>query len=315
MANPRYCDWSSDPASTTHRSQSSIERIVWTDDDDHDRIDQKKTFFAWYWCFRCCIVGSLLAGIGLAIVLTFWLTSKTVATETLIVTTSFTNSSSSLSVSTSIATSSNTPSALTSISTSSNTPSTTKSPSSSSLTTEYTVIILVAETTTTTSPSTTSFFCSSTPPQSLAEYETDTVTNWTQYIYNYTSTTTFPILIFGVDASPEMYIMIDDVSVVDITSTSVELLENSDFENSSTTLTGWSVWCTSTCNSGDGGIIYTSNCRLSSNCYKSQCRGSIDYLVQSFSTVIGRIYTISFWFQRLRSSSSGGSAKLYVGII
>ncbi|CAF3504399.1 unnamed protein product [Adineta steineri] len=182
--------------------------------------------------------------------------------------------------------------------------------STSTTTTESTT-----KTTTTTSPSTTTFSCTSPPPQSVAKYETDTVTNWTQYIYNYTATTTFPILIFGVDASAEIYIMIDDVSVVDITGTSVELLKNSDFEYSSTTLTGWSVWCKSTCNSGDGGTIYTSNCRLSSNCYKSQCRSSIDYLVQSFSTIIGRIYTISFWFQRLRSSSSGGSAKLYVGII
>ncbi|CAF0987037.1 unnamed protein product [Adineta steineri] len=85
MANPRYSDWSSDPVSTTHRGHSSVERIVWTD--DHDRIDQNKTSFACYWCFKCCIVGSLLAGIGLAIVLTFWLTSKTAATETLTPTT------------------------------------------------------------------------------------------------------------------------------------------------------------------------------------------------------------------------------------
>ncbi|CAF0811738.1 unnamed protein product [Adineta steineri] len=202
--------------------------------------------------------------------------------------------------------------------------STTASSTSTSLSTSTLSTILAysstftsstTKTTTTTSPSTTTFSCTSPPPQSVAKYETDTVTNWTQYIYNYTATTTFPILIFGVDASAEIYIMIDDVSVVDITGTSVELLKNSDFEYSSTTLTGWSVWCKSTCNSGDGGTIYTSNCRLSSNCYKSQCRSSIDYLVQSFSTIIGRIYTISFWFQRLRSSSSGGSAKLYVGII
>ncbi|CAF4115008.1 unnamed protein product [Adineta steineri] len=81
MANPRYSDWSSDPASTTHGSHPSIERIIWTDNDDHDQIDQKKTSFAW--CFKCCIIGSLVAGIGLAIVLTFWLTSKTTATEAL----------------------------------------------------------------------------------------------------------------------------------------------------------------------------------------------------------------------------------------
>ncbi|CAF1225849.1 unnamed protein product [Adineta steineri] len=83
MANAQYSDWSSDPPSTTHRSQSSAERIVWTDDDNNNQIDQKKTSFAWYWCLKCGIIGSLLAGIGLAIVLTLWLTSKTAATETL----------------------------------------------------------------------------------------------------------------------------------------------------------------------------------------------------------------------------------------
>ncbi|CAF0802141.1 unnamed protein product [Adineta steineri] len=90
MANPQYSDWSSDPVSTTYGNRSSTERIVWTDDDDNDRVDQKKSSFAWYWCFKCCIVGSLVAGIGLAIVLTFWLTSKTTATETLTIVTTTT---------------------------------------------------------------------------------------------------------------------------------------------------------------------------------------------------------------------------------
>ncbi|CAF1197547.1 unnamed protein product [Adineta steineri] len=71
------------PVSTTYGSHSSIERIVWTDDDDNNQINQKKSF-AWHWCFRCCFIGSLVAGIGLAIVLAFWLTSKTTTTtETL----------------------------------------------------------------------------------------------------------------------------------------------------------------------------------------------------------------------------------------
>ncbi|CAF0802198.1 unnamed protein product [Adineta steineri] len=113
MANPRYSDWSSDPTSITHRSQSSIECNVWTDDDDNNQIHQKKTSFAWTSFFKYCTVGSLVGGIGLAIVLTFWLTSKTTATETLVVTTSSPNSSNSLSVSASIVTASNTPSAAT----------------------------------------------------------------------------------------------------------------------------------------------------------------------------------------------------------
>ncbi|CAF1094592.1 unnamed protein product [Adineta steineri] len=89
MVSRQRSDWLSDPVSTKRLSYLAIKRNAWTDDDDnnHTRVDQKNTSFTWYWCFRCCIVGSLLAGIGLAIVLTFWLTSKTVATETLSTTT------------------------------------------------------------------------------------------------------------------------------------------------------------------------------------------------------------------------------------
>ncbi|CAF1051176.1 unnamed protein product [Adineta steineri] len=106
MVNPQYSDWSSDPVSTTYRNQSSAERIVWTDDDNNN---------------QCGIIGSLLAGIGLAIVLTFWLTPKTTAPETSIVTAPSSSSLSSLSTSISIATSSNTPSTTTSPSSSSST--------------------------------------------------------------------------------------------------------------------------------------------------------------------------------------------------
>ncbi|CAF0743710.1 unnamed protein product [Adineta steineri] len=82
MASRQHFDSLLNPASPNHASHSSSKRIVWTDDDDNNQIDQKKSV-GWHLCFKCCIIGSLLAGIGLAIVLTFYLTSKTAATETL----------------------------------------------------------------------------------------------------------------------------------------------------------------------------------------------------------------------------------------
>ncbi|CAF1379217.1 unnamed protein product [Adineta steineri] len=136
MTNRQYSDWSSAPALTTHGSHSSIERTVWTED-DNDRINQNKTSSTWCYCFKYCIVGSLIARIGLAIILTFWLTSKTAGTETLIVTTSSPSASNSLFASTSISASSNTPLASASISASTNTPSATTLPSSSSLASIY----------------------------------------------------------------------------------------------------------------------------------------------------------------------------------
>ncbi|CAF4178455.1 unnamed protein product, partial [Adineta steineri] len=139
MTYRQYSDWSSDPAWTIHGSHLPIERIVWTDDDD-DRVDRKKTSFAWYWCFRCCIVGSLLAGIGLAIVLTFWLTSKTTATQIL---------TSTMSTSTTSTSTSATSTSTTSISTSttSQTTTTTTSTTSTSTSTSTTTTLPICNTT------------------------------------------------------------------------------------------------------------------------------------------------------------------------
>jgi len=120
---------------------------------------------------------------------------------------------------------------------------------------------------------------------------------------------------FGVDASVEMYIMLDDISVVNTANPSFEILNNPSFANSSTALTGWTVWCSNTCGSGSGGNVTSGTSCRTDNCYKSHCNsGGTDYLVQSFSAVVGQTYNISFWFQRGRDSS-GGSAKLYVAII
>ncbi|CAF4123727.1 unnamed protein product [Adineta steineri] len=145
MTNPQYSDWSSDPVPIKRQSYSLIKLNAWADDDNNNnQIDQKKTSFAWCWCLKCGIIGSLLAGIGLAIVLTFWLTSKTTATETLIIS-SF-DSSSILSTSTSIATSSNTPSSSTAASTSTSAPT---SPSTSISTAASTASSVSISTTTT----------------------------------------------------------------------------------------------------------------------------------------------------------------------
>ena len=135
-------------------------------------------------------------------------------------------------------------------------------------------------------------------------------------MYNYTATKTAPILIFGFDATMSMYIAIDDVSVVDIAFPTIELLNNPSFENSSIDATGWTDWCTYTCSFGSAGEVTTTACH-SGKCYASGCHGvGTDYLGQGFPAVIGRTYSISFWFQRVRFSTFSSSAvTLYVGIV
>ena len=122
---------------------------------------------------------------------------------------------------------------------------------------------------------------------------------------------------FGSDSSNEVFTLLDDISVVSTTNPTTELLINPSFESSSSTPTGWSVWCSSTCTVSTGGIVISSGCR-SGMCFKEQCRGGskVDYIAQTFIAISGQTYTISFWFQRVRVvSGSSGSSTLYVGII
>lgn len=143
-----------------------------------------------------------------------------------------------------------------------------------------------------------------------------TTTTYAQYACNYNATKIVPTLLFGVGAPTTIFIYLDDISVVDTTNTTVQLLQNPGFENSSTALTDWGVWCSSGCGSGSVEAIVTSStyCRTG-NCYRGQCStANSNYLVQTFPAVIGRTYNISFWFLRVKSGIPS-TATLYVGIV
>ncbi len=133
---------------------------------------------------------------------------------------------------------------------------------------------------------------------------------WTFVAKNYTAVSTVPTLVFGFSTGTSAYNYLDDVSVVDNSAPSMQLLRNPSFENSTSTLTGWTTWCTSSCNSGYPGTITNSSCH-SGNCYIDHCHQTdYDYLVQSFSAKIGDTYTISFWFQQ----TGTGTLKFYATI-
>jgi hypothetical protein len=137
---------------------------------------------------------------------------------------------------------------------------------------------------------------------------------WTLYSYNYQATNAAPVLSFtvhGGGAGETSYL--DDVSVVDNLAPSTELLNNPSFENSTSTVTGWVIWCTSSCTSGgDGGKITTSGCHSGSgsNCYKDRCNSGYDFLGQTFSATVGHNYTISFWLYK----NGGGAGYFYANI-
>lgn len=131
--------------------------------------------------------------------------------------------------------------------------------------------------------------------------------SWTQYHFNYTATNSSHTISFGFQSENNREYYFDQSSIVATNDTSTELLSNPNFENSTVSLTGWTQACTNSCG-GYHGVISTSGSCFSGNCYFDQCRASllgIDFLEQTFSTVIGQIYTISF---RLLLAGSGTAA-------
>lgn len=122
---------------------------------------------------------------------------------------------------------------------------------------------------------------------------------------------------FTADGSGKRIWFLDDVSVVDLNASTIELLQNPSFDNCTTTLTGWTQYCTSTCPSGSanaGQVATGINC-TSTNCYMDRCYGSgaFDLLSQSFLTTIGSIYTISFNILDFGSGANGGT-RAYVDV-
>jgi hypothetical protein len=153
--------------------------------------------------------------------------------------------------------------------------------------------------------------CSAAPGATLLS--STTAIAWTLFAYNYTAISTVPTLVFGFSSGLSGYSYLDDVSVVDNSAPSIQLLRNPSFENSTSTLTGWTTWCAtaSVCGSGfPGTIINNSSCH-SGNCYIDHChQPSYDYLLQSFSATIGHTYTISFWLQQTGTTTIKFSATV-----
>ena len=140
---------------------------------------------------------------------------------------------------------------------------------------------------------------------------------FTQYRFNYTAVTTQPIIIFGFQNENNREYELDTVSVVNNNASSIQLLRNPSFENSTLTLTGWVLWCSSTCSGYTGTIISGTDCLYSTgNCFKSKCYAStgIEFLGQSFSALIGNKYTISFWLN-LGGSGTTAANKFYFDIV
>ncbi len=124
---------------------------------------------------------------------------------------------------------------------------------------------------------------------------------------------------FGFMAEPDgrRVIFMDTVSIVDIAVPTIQLLQNPGFDNSSTALTGWTQYCTSSCTSAGafgGRVASGSNCS-SINCYADYCyQNGIDFLSQNFPTAIGHHYTLSYWMIDGGTSGPNMATKVYIDI-
>lgn len=124
---------------------------------------------------------------------------------------------------------------------------------------------------------------------------TTTPTSYQQQLFNYTSLSTgIATLEFGFKAKNSAKTWhLDNVSVLDRTSSNTEMIINGDFESGS--LNGWQTLCSSTNCGGTGGVLSTTSCYSGSYCYEGACQGAYDFLRQSFPVVLGHVYTLSFW--------------------
>ncbi len=154
--------------------------------------------------------------------------------------------------------------------------------------------------------------CTAVPSANLYN-RTNGTNGWTRFAYNYTAISTMSTLEFGFSTGTSVYMYLDDVSVVDNNASSIQLLVNPSFENSTTNLIGWTAWCATSANCGTGvpgQVLANSSCHTG-NCYTDHChQPSYDYLVQSFPATIGGTYTISFWLQIVGSGTIKFSANV-----
>ena len=129
--------------------------------------------------------------------------------------------------------------------------------------------------------------------------------SWTQYRFNITATSTAHTIFFRFDVSNSDRYYMDTVSVTNVNTPGTEILTNPSFESSSTSLVGWSSSSTIGCGS-TAGVTSGTRCYLSTgNCLIDQCVNAVETISQTFATVPGNKYSVSF---RLLITISGGSS-------
>ncbi|CAM2721722.1 unnamed protein product [Rotaria socialis] len=245
-------------------------------------------------------------------------TSSTTPAPAVLAATTTTTTSTTTTTTTTTTTSTTTTTTTTSTSTSTTTETTTTTTTTTSTSTSSTSTATTTTTTTTrtTTTATTSPPCTKTPNVAGAIFSFSTASiplTYTRYSYGFTasdSSSTVTFILTGDSGPGQHYWLIDDVSVND-TRNNTDLLTNGDFDDG--TFNGWTQFCATDANCGNGlyGQLTTSPCRSAPKCYMDKCNNGryYDYLLQSFQTVTGNYYILSFY---IRAFANGGSHLAYV---
>ncbi len=126
-------------------------------------------------------------------------------------------------------------------------------------------------------------------------------TSYTLYTYGFTASSSSATLtfVFQGDTGPgHNYWLLDSVAV-NHTNANTNVLLNGGFEAG--TLIDWTQYCATNANCGAGnyGQVTTGVCYSGTYCYVDKCNPGFDYLIQSFTTVSGDYYIISFYLMNV----------------
>lgn len=134
---------------------------------------------------------------------------------------------------------------------------------------------------------------------------------WTVRSYSYTAAMTGNLTLkFLFETNDRFAWYIDDVSVKN--SVPLEMLTNEDFEDS-VPLNAWtSGYSASACSATSG--LATSGCQGVGRCYYSFCDSQQTWVYQSFATIVGEEYNVTFWFyfDHVTGGNGSGTRKITV---
>ncbi len=144
-----------------------------------------------------------------------------------------------------------------------------------------------------------------------------TVPIYYQYFYNYTAIATTSFFALSMQRHTDFF-AIDDISIVSVAAPSVQLIINGGFETGN--ISPW-YYCNQNGSSNTGVVQtfnftynnFTYNPHSGSYFYAGGNIASADYISQTFSTVVGQVYSVSLCVM-IANGGAQTNAALFLGV-